>query len=61
MKYADLVKAALTDAEARQQRVAAFFCESMLGCGGQIVLPDHYCLFLFDMKAIKEEVCFGKS
>jgi 4-aminobutyrate aminotransferase-like enzyme len=42
LKYADLVKAALTDAEARQQRVAAFFCESMLGCGGQIVLPDHY-------------------
>src|SRR2546427_10357837 len=28
--------------EKNQSNVAAFICESLLGCGGQIVLPEHY-------------------
>ena len=41
-KYAAHVQTALETAEARQRDVAAFFCESLLGCGGQIVLPPNY-------------------
>jgi 4-aminobutyrate aminotransferase-like enzyme len=26
----------------RQGKVAAFICESLMGCGGQLVLPDNY-------------------
>jgi hypothetical protein len=35
-KYAQLVRAALED---RPHRVAAFICESVLGCAGQVLLP----------------------
>jgi 4-aminobutyrate aminotransferase-like enzyme/Ser/Thr protein kinase RdoA (MazF antagonist) len=38
-KYAHYVEAAV---QQRQGEVAAFICESLLGCGGQIVLPDGY-------------------
>lgn len=40
--YASHVQALLTDLERHQTGVAAFFAESVLGCGGQIVLPDGY-------------------
>ena len=37
------IAAVIAEADANDdRRVAAFFCESMLGCGGQIVLPDGY-------------------
>jgi 4-aminobutyrate aminotransferase-like enzyme len=38
-KYAHYVEAAV---QQHQGEVAAFMCESLLGCGGQIVLPDGY-------------------
>lgn len=38
-KYAQYVEAAV---QRHQGEVAAFICESLLGCGGQIVLPDGY-------------------
>jgi 4-aminobutyrate aminotransferase-like enzyme len=38
-KYAHYVEAAV---QQHQGEVAAFICESLLGCGGQIVLPDGY-------------------
>ncbi len=38
-KYARYVDEAISQ---HQGKVAAFICESLLGCGGQIVLPDHY-------------------
>ena len=41
-KYGETVKQAVADLAASEYGVAAFFCESMLGCGGQIVLPPHY-------------------
>ena len=41
-KYAQDVKAAIEDIARRRSGVAAFFCESALGCGGQIILPDGY-------------------
>ncbi len=41
-KYADHVRQALADAAADGAPAAMFICESLLGCGGQIVLPKGY-------------------
>ncbi|MGH2497133.1 MAG: aminotransferase class III-fold pyridoxal phosphate-dependent enzyme [Ktedonobacteraceae bacterium] len=40
--YARYVQEAIEHIQAQQRNVAAFICESMPGCGGQIVLPPHY-------------------
>ncbi len=41
-KYARYVEQAITEIQKNQGNVAAFICESLLGCGGQIVLPKNY-------------------
>jgi 4-aminobutyrate aminotransferase-like enzyme/Ser/Thr protein kinase RdoA (MazF antagonist) len=41
-KYACYVEEILRQREQEGTPVAAFIGESLLGCGGQIVLPDHY-------------------
>jgi 4-aminobutyrate aminotransferase-like enzyme len=41
-QYAKHVKEAVADVGKKGKKLAAFFCESLLGCGGQIVLPDGY-------------------
>ena len=41
-RYAAAVARAIERAESDGREVAAFICESLLGCGGQIVLPDGY-------------------
>jgi 4-aminobutyrate aminotransferase-like enzyme len=41
-KYAADVKRALEEINNTGKRVSAFICESALGCGGQIILPDGY-------------------
>jgi 4-aminobutyrate aminotransferase-like enzyme/Ser/Thr protein kinase RdoA (MazF antagonist) len=41
-RYASHVAAAVDELEAAGGGVAAFFCESLLSCGGQIVLPAGY-------------------
>jgi 4-aminobutyrate aminotransferase-like enzyme len=41
-RYAHEVARAIDRAAAGGRHVAAFICESLLGCGGQIVLPDGY-------------------
>lgn len=40
--YARHVRDAVEQASRQGQRVAAFICESLLSCGGQIVLPPDY-------------------
>jgi 4-aminobutyrate aminotransferase-like enzyme len=40
--YAEDVRKAVSRILDQGRGVAAFICESMLGCGGQIVLPDGY-------------------
>jgi len=40
--YAAYVKEAADQMAAEGTGVAAFICESILGCGGQVVLPDNY-------------------
>jgi 4-aminobutyrate aminotransferase-like enzyme/Ser/Thr protein kinase RdoA (MazF antagonist) len=41
-RYAREVARTIERAESAGRSVAAFFCESLPGCGGQIVLPDGY-------------------
>ncbi len=41
-QYAKHVEEAIADIDTKGKKLAAFFCESLLGCGGQIVLPDGY-------------------
>lgn len=41
-KYARYVEEAIGHIQEQQRNVAAFICESLLGCGGQIMLPPHY-------------------
>jgi len=41
-RYAAYVKQAAEQIQRAAKGPAAFICESMLGCGGQIVLPDNY-------------------
>jgi 4-aminobutyrate aminotransferase-like enzyme/Ser/Thr protein kinase RdoA (MazF antagonist) len=41
-RYAAYVNETIQQIRGRDDGLAAFICESMLGCGGQIVLPDSY-------------------
>ncbi len=41
-KYAAEVQQLLAQAQQNKQPIAAFFCESILGCGGQVLLPNDY-------------------
>jgi 4-aminobutyrate aminotransferase-like enzyme len=41
-RYAAAVADEIAGARADGREIAAFFCESMLGCAGQIVLPEGY-------------------
>jgi 4-aminobutyrate aminotransferase-like enzyme/Ser/Thr protein kinase RdoA (MazF antagonist) len=41
-KYARYVEEAIRQIQGRQSNVAAFVCESLMGCGGQLVLPENY-------------------
>ncbi len=41
-RYAAAVADEIAGTRAEGREIAAFFCESMLGCAGQIVLPDGY-------------------
>lgn len=40
--YANEVKKVIDNAHQNQRRIAAFFAESMISCGGQVVLPKGY-------------------
>ena len=41
-KYAGYIAGALEQIQHSGKRLSAFICESALGCGGQIILPDRY-------------------
>ncbi|MCX6046865.1 MAG: aminotransferase class III-fold pyridoxal phosphate-dependent enzyme [Chloroflexi bacterium] len=41
-QYADHVRALVAQVQQQGRGIAAFIAESVLGCGGQIVLPEHY-------------------
>lgn len=41
-RYGRMLAGAIDELRAHGHRPAAFYCESLLGCGGQIILPDGY-------------------
>ena len=41
-KYASYVEEVIRQVQQNQSNLAAFICESLLSCGGQLVLPDNY-------------------
>ena len=40
--YAKYLEAAIENIKAKDKKLSAFICESLLGCGGQMPLPDGY-------------------
>jgi 4-aminobutyrate aminotransferase-like enzyme/Ser/Thr protein kinase RdoA (MazF antagonist) len=42
VKYASHIKKAIDEINQQGRQVGGFFCESILSCGGQIVLPEGY-------------------
>ena len=42
-------KAAVAAAHSAGGRISAFFCESILSCGGQVVLPAGYLQDVYDV------------
>ncbi|BBO70764.1 4-aminobutyrate aminotransferase [Desulfosarcina alkanivorans] len=57
--YARYVKTAVDCIEAGGRRPAAFICESMLGCGGQVLLPDGYLWAAFEHVRAAGGVCIA--
>ncbi len=57
--YADDVQKAVSRIHAQARGVAAFICESMLGCGGQIVIPDDYLKHAFQYVRAAGGVCIA--
>jgi 4-aminobutyrate aminotransferase-like enzyme/Ser/Thr protein kinase RdoA (MazF antagonist) len=58
-KYAGHVKHAIDQASGAGRRVAAFISESMLGCGGQIVLPAGYLKQTYEHSRKAGAVCIA--
>jgi 4-aminobutyrate aminotransferase-like enzyme/Ser/Thr protein kinase RdoA (MazF antagonist) len=46
--YAEDVRAAVETIQRQGREVAGFICESLMGCGGQIVFPDGYMAAAFE-------------
>ena len=57
--YAEDVQRAISRIQINNRGVAAFICESMLGCGGQIVLPDDYLKHAFQYVRDAGGVCIA--
>uniref|UniRef100_UPI0035668D95 aminotransferase class III-fold pyridoxal phosphate-dependent enzyme n=1 Tax=Desulfosarcina sp. TaxID=2027861 RepID=UPI0035668D95 len=57
--YAGYVKRAIERIEIGGRKPAAFICESMLGCGGQVLLPDGYLRTAFGHVRAAGGVCIA--
>ncbi|NNF99448.1 MAG: aminotransferase class III-fold pyridoxal phosphate-dependent enzyme [Desulfobacteraceae bacterium] len=56
-RYADTVGDTVRHIKEKGGRVAAFICESMLGCGGQVILPENYLAAAFEKVRAAGGVC----
>ena len=50
-------KAAVAAAHKAGGRIGAFFCESILSCGGQVVLPSGYLQDVYNVMHEEDAVC----
>lgn len=57
--YALDVQRAVQDIQQRGQQPAAFYCESILGCGGQVVLPPSYLQHAYSHARAAGAVCIA--
>jgi ethanolamine-phosphate phospho-lyase len=57
--YAEELLQVLNQIQAAGRHPSAFFCESMLGCGGQIVLPEGYMAAAFGHAREAGAVCIA--
>ena len=58
-RYADDVRQVIARARKEGREIAAFFCESMLGCGGQVILPEGYLKAAWDHVRAAGGVCIA--
>ena len=56
-KYVKYVENAIEEAHSNGREIAAFFAETLLGCGGQIVLPEGYLKAAFEHARASGVVC----
>jgi len=56
-RYADRIAVLLRDITGLDRRLAAFFVEPLLGCGGQLVLPEGYLAAAFEEVHAAGGVC----
>ncbi len=59
IKYGQLAEAVLAKAAAANEPIGAFICESILGCGGQIVLPPAYLKTVYELVRAQGGVCIA--
>lgn len=57
--YAECVRAAVADVAKNDRKIAAFICESLMGCGGQIVLPANYLTVAYEYVRAAGGVCIA--
>lgn len=55
--YAQSVQTALDRIQQKGKKVAAFFTEGIMGCGGQMTLPDNYLETTYEMVRTTGGVC----
>eukprot|EP01097_Dermamoeba_algensis_P010602 TRINITY_DN78_c0_g4_i1.p1 TRINITY_DN78_c0_g4~~TRINITY_DN78_c0_g4_i1.p1 ORF type:complete len:826 (+),score=219.68 TRINITY_DN78_c0_g4_i1:100-2577(+) len=58
-KYAEQVKEAIESAKQNGREIAAFICESILGCAGQMVLPENYLKDVYSYVRAAGGVCIA--
>jgi 4-aminobutyrate aminotransferase-like enzyme len=58
-KYAQYVAEAVEQIQQSGKRLSAFICESALGCGGQIILPDRYLTEAYRHVRVAGGVCIA--
>jgi 4-aminobutyrate aminotransferase-like enzyme len=59
IRYAQYLQDAISRIQTNGNKLAAFICESMMGCGGQIVLPDNYLHEAFKLVRSARGVCIA--
>ena len=59
VKYAHFVAEAINAMRGHSEQPAAFICESMLGCGGQLILPDGYLAAAYTHARASGAVCIA--
>ena len=59
MKYAREVDMILKDRQSKSEGIAAFYCESIIGCGGQVVLPEGYLNYVYQKIREKGGLCIA--